>query len=75
MAMMSSGTTIGEWFMNLGILLSHCTVNVDIFACIHFCGIMKMGDFARIKIRVFSTNESLGYNDSNFHSVYIFKDI
>ena len=31
-----------------------------------------MGNFACIKIRVFSTNESLGYNDSNFHSVYIY---
>ena len=29
------------------------TVNVDIFACIHFRGFMKMGNFARIKIRVF----------------------
>ena len=34
-----------------------------------------MGNFAWIKIRVFSTNNSLGYNDSNFHSVYIFGDI
>ena len=31
---------------------------------------MKMGNFACIKICVFSTNDSLGYNDSNFHSVY-----
>ena len=48
------------------------TVNIDIFACIHFRGSMKMGNFACIKIRVFSTNDSLGYNNSNFHSVYIF---
>ena len=34
-----------------------------------------MGNFACIKICVFSTNDSLGYNDSNFHSVYIFADI
>ena len=34
-----------------------------------------MGNFACIKIRVFSTNDSFGYNDSNFHSVYIFADI
>ena len=47
------------------------TVNVDIFACIHFRGFMKMGNFAWIKIRVFSTNDSSGYNDSNFYSIYI----
>ena len=51
------------------------TVNLDIFACIHFRGIMKMGNFACIKIRGFSTNDSLGYNDSHFHSVHIFADI
>ena len=34
-----------------------------------------MDNFAWIKIRDFSTNDSLGYNDSNFHSVYIFADI
>ena len=51
------------------------TVNVDISVCIHFRGFMKMGNFACIKIRVLSTNNSLGYNDSNFHSVYIFADI
>ena len=51
------------------------TVNVDIFACINFRGFVKMGNFACIKIRIFSTEDSLGYNDSNFHSVYIFADI
>ena len=51
------------------------TVNVDIFACINLRGFVKMGNFAWIKIRVFSTNDSLGYYDSNFHSVYIFADI
>ena len=51
------------------------TVNVAIFACINFRGFMKMGNFAWIEIRVFSTNDSLGYYDSNFHSVYIFADI
>ena len=45
------------------------TVNVDIFACINFRGFMKMGNFACIKIRVFSTNGSLGFNDSNFQGV------
>ena len=34
-----------------------------------------MGNFVCIKICVFSTNDSLGYNDSNVHSVYIFADI
>ena len=51
------------------------TVNVDIFACINFRGFMKMGNFTCIKIHVFSSNDSLGYNDSNFHSVYIFADV
>ena len=51
------------------------SVNVDIFACINFRGFMKMGNFAWIEIRVFSTNDSLGYYDSNFHSIYIFTDI
>ena len=50
------------------------TVNVNIFACIHFREIMKMDNFAWIKICVFSTNDSLGYNDGNFHSVYTFAD-
>ena len=50
------------------------TVNVDIFACINFHRFMKMGNFACIKIPVFDANDSLGYNDSNFHSVYIFVD-
>ena len=48
------------------------TVNVDIFASIHFRGFMKMGNFACIKIRVFSTNDSLDYNDGNFHRVYVY---
>ena len=30
------------------------TVNVDIFACIHFRGFMKTGNLACIKIRVLS---------------------
>ena len=47
-----------------------CTVNVDNFACIHFRGFKKMGNFACVKIRVFSTNNSLGYNDSNFQCIY-----
>ena len=34
-----------------------------------------MGNFECIKIRVFSTNGSLGFNDSNFQGVYIFADI
>ena len=37
------------------------TVNVDIFACIHFREIMKMGNFASIKIRVLSITGSLWY--------------
>ena len=34
-----------------------------------------MGNFACIKNHVFSTNGSLGFNDSNFQGVYIFADI
>ena len=34
-----------------------------------------MGNFQCIKIRVFSTNGSLGFNDSNFLKVYIFSRI
>ena len=51
------------------------TVNVDIFACINFCGFMKMGNLACIKIRVLSITGSLGYYNSNFRGVYIFADI
>ena len=51
------------------------TVNVDIFACIHFRGFMKMGHFACIKIRVFSIIISLGYYKTNFRGVHIFADI
>ena len=51
------------------------TVNVDIFACKIVCGFMKVINFAWIKSCVSSTNDSLGYTDSNFHSVYIFADI
>ena len=39
---------------------SPLTVNVDIFACIHFHGFMKMGNFARIKIHILCTVGSLG---------------
>ena len=55
------------------LLLFFDTVNVDNCMCINFQRFMKMSNFACIKIRVFSTNDSLGYNDSNFHSVYIFR--
>ena len=48
------------------------TVNVDIFACINFRGFDKMGNFARIKIRVFSILCSLSYDKCIFHVEYIF---
>ena len=35
-------------------------MNVDIFAYVHFRGFMKMGNFARIKIRVLCIIGSLG---------------
>ena len=50
-------------------------MNVDIFACINFGEFMKMGNFARIKIRVSSITVSLGYFKSNFRGVHIFADI
>ena len=53
------------------------TVNVDIFACIHFCGFMKMGNFARIEIRALCITGSKGYYKSNLRSLdlYTFVDI
>ena len=50
-------------------------MNVDIFACIHFCGFMKIGNFACIKIRVLGKTGSLGYYKSSFRGVHIFEDI
>ena len=50
-------------------------MNVNIFACIHFHGFMKMGNFARIKICVLYTIGSLGLYESNFRGVHIFADI
>ena len=56
------------------LIISHInTLNVDIFACIHFCGFMKIGNFACIKIR--SLTCSLGYSKSNFQEVHIFSRI
>ena len=46
--------------------LTFTTVNIDIFACLSFRGIMKMGNFACIQIRVLSITGSLGYQKSNF---------
>ena len=51
------------------------TVNVNIFACIHFREIMKLGNFACIKIRVSSITGSLWYYTNNFRGVHIFADI
>ena len=51
------------------------TVNVDIFACIHFRGFMKMGNFACIKIRVLCIIGSLGYYKCNLRGVHIVADI
>ena len=51
------------------------TVNVDIFACINFREIMKMGNFACIKIRVLSITGSLWYYKSNFRGVHNFANI
>ena len=50
-------------------------MNVDIYACINFCGFMKMGNFACIKIRVLCVIGSLGYYKSNFQGVHFFEDI
>ena len=52
------------------------TVNIDIFACIHFHGFRKIVNLACIKIRVLSIAGSLGYYKSNFQCVHIiFADI
>ena len=48
------------------------TVNVDIFACIHFLEFTKIGIFAWIKIRLLRINGYLGYDKSNFHDKHIF---
>ena len=37
------------------------TVNVDIFACIHIRGFIKLGNFACIEIRVLGIIGSIGY--------------
>ena len=50
------------------------TVNVAIFACIHFRRSMKMGNFACTKIPVLSIIGSLGYYEGNFRGVHIFAD-
>ena len=51
------------------------TVNVDIFAFIHFREIMKMCYFACIKIHVLSLTGSGWYYKRNFRGVHIFVDI
>ena len=48
---------------------------VDISACINFREIMKMGNFACIKICVLCLTGSLWYYKSNFRGVHIFADI
>ena len=50
-------------------------MNVDIFVCIDFRGSLKIGNFACIKIRVFSTSGSLAHYECNFHHVHIFAHI
>ena len=37
------------------------TVNVDIFECINFRGVVTIGNFACIEIRVLSVTDSLGH--------------
>ena len=51
------------------------TVNVDIFACIHFCVFPKIGNFAEIYIRVFNILASMLHYKSYFHDIHIFADI
>ena len=47
------------------------SVNVDIFTCIHFRGFMKIGDIAKIRIRVLlSITGSIGFYKSNFQWLY-----
>ena len=49
-------------------------MNVDIFACINFRGFKKMGNIARIKIRVLSITGSIDYHNVVF-TVLIFSRI
>ena len=51
------------------------TVNVHIFACIHFRGFPEIGIFAWIKICVLRIFGSVGYHKTNFHGVHIFADL
>ena len=53
----------------------NATVNVDIFTCINLRAFPKIGNFARIYIRVFDNVASTGHSKSHFHSVHIFVDI
>ena len=50
-------------------------MNVDIFKCIHFREIMKIGNFACIKICFLGITDSLWYYKSNFQGVHIFSQI
>ena len=50
-------------------------MNRDIFTCSYFRELEEMGNFAWIKICVFSIARSLCPNESNFQSVHIFADI
>ena len=43
------------------VLMRHATINVDIFACIHFHRIMKIDNFACIRIHVSGITGSLVY--------------
>ena len=50
-------------------------MNVDIFVCIYFLAFPKIGNFARIIIRVFNMFASMWHYKSYFHDVHIFADI
>ena len=47
------------------------TVSIDIFACVHFREFAKIGNFARIYIRVFDINVYIWHNNSYFHETGI----
>ena len=61
--------------MEINIGLCVLIVNGDIFACIHFRGSTKMGNFALIDICILRINGSVGYHEFFFFMVYIFSRI
>ena len=55
---------------------SPSTVNVDIFACIHFRAFLKIGNFSQIYFfAFFDIATSMWHYKSYFHAVYTYANI